>query len=105
MYTNSAYWHQTRLDFKDKKHPIFIGTVKLIGFIPLKDCRLTVQEDGLIISFSMLLLEKLISFSMGKKKSYLPVIWYYTDQKKNSAITIMEQTIQKYTGYILQGTM
>ena len=26
MYTNSAYWHQTRLDFKDKKHPIFIGS-------------------------------------------------------------------------------
>lgn len=40
MYTNSAYWHQTRLDFKDKKHPIFIGscgtyrlyTIKKHGF-------------------------------------------------------------------------
>lgn len=26
MYTNSAYWHQTRVDFKDKKHPLFVGS-------------------------------------------------------------------------------
>lgn len=26
MYINSGYWHQTRLDFKDKKHPLFIGS-------------------------------------------------------------------------------
>lgn len=26
MYTNSAYWHQSRIDFKDKKHPLFVGS-------------------------------------------------------------------------------
>ncbi len=26
MYTNSAYWHNTRQDFKDKKHPLFVGS-------------------------------------------------------------------------------
>ena len=26
LYINSGYWHQTRLDFKDKKHPLFIGS-------------------------------------------------------------------------------
>lgn len=26
MYTCSAYWHQSRVDFKDKKHPLFIGS-------------------------------------------------------------------------------
>lgn len=26
MYTNSAYWHNTRIDFKDKKHPLFVGS-------------------------------------------------------------------------------
>lgn len=26
MYTNSAYWHQTRIDFKDKKHSLFVGS-------------------------------------------------------------------------------
>lgn len=26
MYTDSAYWHNSRLDFKDKKHPLFIGS-------------------------------------------------------------------------------
>ncbi|MCI5649354.1 MAG: AraC family transcriptional regulator [Fusicatenibacter sp.] len=32
MYIDSGYWHQTRLDFKDKKHPLFIsscGTYRL----------------------------------------------------------------------------
>lgn len=27
MYTSSAYWHQSHQDFKDKKHPLFIGSV------------------------------------------------------------------------------
>lgn len=26
MYTSTAYWHQSRMDFKDKKHPLFIGS-------------------------------------------------------------------------------
>lgn len=26
MYIYSAYWHQNRRDFKDKKHPIFVGS-------------------------------------------------------------------------------
>ncbi len=26
MYVNSAYWHNTLLDFKDKKHPLFVGS-------------------------------------------------------------------------------
>lgn len=26
MYTNSAYWHQSRVDFKDKKHSLFVGS-------------------------------------------------------------------------------
>lgn len=26
MYANSAYWHQSKIDFKDKKHPLFIGS-------------------------------------------------------------------------------
>ena len=26
LYINSGYWHQTRLDFKDKKRPLFIGS-------------------------------------------------------------------------------
>lgn len=26
MYTDSAYWHNSRLDFKDKKHPLFVGS-------------------------------------------------------------------------------
>lgn len=26
MYTDSAYWHNTRIDFKDKKYPLFIGS-------------------------------------------------------------------------------
>lgn len=26
MYTDSAYWHNTKLDFKDKKHPLFVGS-------------------------------------------------------------------------------
>lgn len=26
MYINSAYWHNTRIDFKDKKHPLFVGS-------------------------------------------------------------------------------
>lgn len=26
MYTDSAYWHHTRVDFKDKKHPLFVGS-------------------------------------------------------------------------------
>lgn len=26
MYTDNAYWHNTRLDFKDKKHPLFVGS-------------------------------------------------------------------------------
>ena len=32
MYTNSAYWHQSRVDFKDKKHSLFVvscGTYRL----------------------------------------------------------------------------
>lgn len=27
MYIDSAYWHNSRLDFKDKKHPLFVGSV------------------------------------------------------------------------------
>lgn len=26
MYINAAYWHNTRVDFKDKKHPLFVGS-------------------------------------------------------------------------------
>lgn len=26
MYVYSAYWHQSRQDFKDKKHPLFVGS-------------------------------------------------------------------------------
>lgn len=26
MYTDSAYWHNSRLDFKDKKHPLFVSS-------------------------------------------------------------------------------
>lgn len=26
MYTDSAYWHNTMLDFKDKAHPLFVGS-------------------------------------------------------------------------------
>ena len=26
MYTDSAYWHNRRLDFKDKIHPLFVGS-------------------------------------------------------------------------------
>ncbi|WP_373216720.1 helix-turn-helix domain-containing protein [Ruminococcus sp. 5_1_39BFAA] len=26
MYIDSAYWHNSRLDFKDKKHPLFVGS-------------------------------------------------------------------------------
>lgn len=26
MYTDSAYWHKTLLDFKDKEHPLFVGS-------------------------------------------------------------------------------
>ena len=26
MYTDSAYWQNSRLDFKDKKHPLFVGS-------------------------------------------------------------------------------
>lgn len=26
MYIYSAYWHRTRQDFKDKKHPLFVGS-------------------------------------------------------------------------------
>lgn len=26
MYINSAYWHNTRVDFKDKTHPLFVGS-------------------------------------------------------------------------------
>lgn len=26
MYTDSAYWHNSRLDFKDRKHPLFVGS-------------------------------------------------------------------------------
>lgn len=26
MYMNSAYWHNTLIDFKDKKHPLFVGS-------------------------------------------------------------------------------
>lgn len=26
MYTDSAYWHNTLLDFKDKKRPLFVGS-------------------------------------------------------------------------------
>ncbi len=26
MYTDNAYWHNSRRDFKDKKHPLFVGS-------------------------------------------------------------------------------
>ena len=26
MYTDSAYWHNSLIDFKDKKHPLFVGS-------------------------------------------------------------------------------
>lgn len=26
LYTDSAYWHNSRLDFKDRKHPLFVGS-------------------------------------------------------------------------------
>ena len=26
MYMDSAYWHNTKVDFKDKKHPLFVGS-------------------------------------------------------------------------------
>lgn len=26
MYVDSAYWHNSRIDFKDKKHPLFVGS-------------------------------------------------------------------------------
>lgn len=26
MYTDNAYWHNKRIDFKDKKHPLFVGS-------------------------------------------------------------------------------
>lgn len=26
MYTDNAYWHNTHLDFKDRKHPLFVGS-------------------------------------------------------------------------------
>nr|WP_330415433.1 hypothetical protein [Blautia obeum] len=26
MYTLSAYYHKSRVDFMDKKHPLFIGS-------------------------------------------------------------------------------
>lgn len=26
MYTDNAYWQNSRLDFKDKKHPLFVGS-------------------------------------------------------------------------------
>ncbi len=27
MFVDSAYWHHSRLDFKDKTHPLFVGSV------------------------------------------------------------------------------
>lgn len=26
MYTDNAYWHNSHLDFKDKRHPLFVGS-------------------------------------------------------------------------------
>ena len=26
MFVDSAYWHNSRIDFKDKKHPLFVGS-------------------------------------------------------------------------------
>ena len=26
MYVNSAYWNDSRIDFKDRKHPLFVGS-------------------------------------------------------------------------------
>lgn len=33
LYINSGYWHQTRLDFKDKKHPLLSEVAALTACI------------------------------------------------------------------------
>ena len=75
MYVDSAYWHNSRINFKDKKHPL------------------------------TLLLEKVIFTLMGKKKLYLLGTSLSIVRKKNNVITIMVSITRKFTGYTLPGIM
>lgn len=105
MYTDSAYWRNTKLDFKDKKHPLFVGscgTYHLYTKYKLPTYR---PMAGWIISFCILLPEKLIFILTEKKKFSLPETWYYTGPGKSSVIIITEPTIRKYTGFISPAMM
>lgn len=105
MYIDSAYWHNKVLDFKDKRHPVLVcscGTYHLRTKpkLPTNRPRGRIDYQILYIAsgkahFYFNGVEEIVS--AGNMVIYRP--------KKNSAITIMEQIRQKYTGCTLPATM
>lgn len=51
LYTLSAYYHKSKIDFMDKKHPLFIGSCGTYHLYTIEKLLLTVQKAGLTISF------------------------------------------------------
>ena len=103
MYTNSAYWHQTRLDFKDKKHPIFIGSCGTYRLYTIK--KLPTHRPRGRLDYQLLYVAsgKAHFYFDGKEEIVSAGNMVCTVQKKNSATTIMVPTIRKCTGFILLG--
>ena len=46
MYTDNAYWHNSHLDFKDKKHPLFVGSAGVYHLFTRSEERRVGKECG-----------------------------------------------------------
>ena len=103
MYTNSAYWHQTRLDFKDKKHPIFIGSCGTYRLYTIK--KLPTHRPRGRLDYQLLYVAsgKAHFYFDGKEEIVSAGNMVLYRPKKNSATTIMVPTTRKCTGFILLG--
>ena len=105
MYTDSAYWHNKKMDFKDRSHPLFVGscgTYHLFTRPKLPTHRPRGRLDW-----------QLLYVASGKAHFYFNgneeivtagnmVLCIYL---LSSAIITTVSTIPKYTGFILRAVM
>lgn len=105
MYVDSAYWHNSRMDFKDKKHPLFVGSCGTYHLFTKP--KLPTHRPRGRLDFQILYVAsgKGYFYFNGKKKLYLLGTSLSIVRKKNNVITIMVSITRKFTGYTLPGIM
>ena len=88
MYTDNAYWHNKHLDFKDKKHPLFVGSAGVYQLFTRP--RLPTHRPRGRLDYQLLYI------ASGKAH------FYFHGLRRNSATTITGLTAQKPIGFILR---